>query len=98
MKKEYTENQNPLKLLEKDKIYRKDQSPLLRIVVDKLIRHGYLNNQYAKDSKGNNIPMFGMGYRGDIFQAKPYLKEWQFNDEDVARELEGNPKSKSFKH
>lgn len=89
MKAEYTTKQNPLKLIEKDKRYRKDKSPLSRMVVDALIRQRYLSNQLAKDNTGRNIPMFALNYRGEIFQAKPYLDEWKTNQDEVARELDG---------
>ena len=90
MKPQYTEKQNPLKLLEKGKLYRKDKSPLSRMVVDTLIRQRYLSNQFAIDaSTGHHIPMFALSYRGAAFQAKPCLDEWKYNDEQVARELDG---------
>jgi hypothetical protein len=81
---------NPLKLLEKGKRYRVDSGPLNEATILRLARQRYLIKQFGVDKETRNeIPMYSLSYRGDIFKGKPVLDEWKYNEDEVAREIDG---------
>jgi len=83
-----SEIKNPLKLIEPMKQYKADESPLKRLVIDRLIKQGYLNKMPAYDALNLNAKptlYVSLTYRGNQHKDAKVLPGWENWTEEVRR-------------